>query len=183
MKRFTHSVLSLAVLPLLGLSTGAEAGDAPALSTDATTVSISATVLDNTCEVDASTPWILGNIKVSDIMNNTGAAVKPVQISLQNCGTGVSGITVAAADASVDDQGMIKNQITSTSSVAASNVQAQILAGENSTAPGTPLTSKPVKFTEKGDSPLKFNVKLLSAGSKPTAGEFSANVALKLAYE
>lgn len=186
MKHFIrYSLAPLAALPLLGLSVAARA-DAPApVSTNATTVNITAIVVDNICEVDAATPWTLGNIKVSDIMNDTAGAVKPVTIVLKNCGTGVSGIDVSTDDAAVDGQGLIANQDNSTDRSSASNVKAEILAGDNATSAGAVLTpTTPVKFKEKDGSPLKFNVKLLAAGgAKPTAGSFLANVALKLAYE
>lgn len=186
MKQFIrYSLAPLVALPLLGLSVAAWADTPAPVSTNATTVNISATVVDNTCEVDAATPWTLGNIKVSDIMNGAAGAVKPVTIVLKNCGTGVSGIDVSTVDAGVDGQGLIANQDKATDKTSASNVQAQILAGDNAVAAGTALTpTTPVKFREKGDTPLKFNVKLLPAGgAKPTAGNFLANVALKLAYE
>ncbi|MDC7872114.1 MULTISPECIES: fimbrial protein [Pantoea] len=186
MKHFIrYSLAPLAILPLLGLSVTARAAGPTPTTTNSTTVNITATVVDNTCEVDAANPWTLDNIKVSDIMNDTARAVKPVTIVLKNCGTGVSGIDVSTDDAAVDGQGLIANQAKSTDRSSASNVKAEILAGDNATSAGAVLTpTTPIKFKEKDGSPLKFNVKLLPAGgAKPTAGNFMANVALKLAYE
>lgn len=185
MKYFNrYSLASLAALPLLGLSVAAQA-DTTLVTTNSTKVSISATVVDNTCEVDASTPWTLGNVKVSDIMNGVGGAIKPVTIALRNCGTGVTEIDVSATNETMDEQGLITNEARAQDSTLASNVKAQIQAGDNakdSTQTLTPTT--PVKFVENGDSPLKFNVKLLPVGSaKPTAGNFVANVALTLSYK
>ncbi|KNA26220.1 hypothetical protein ACO03_21275 (plasmid) [Pantoea ananatis] len=183
MKHFIgYSLTPLAALPLLALSVTARA-DTP-LSTDATTVNITATVVDNTCEVDAATAWTLLNpINVSDIMHSTAKAAQPVSIVLKNCGADVHDIVVSTTDPAVDGQGQIANQADKSS---ATNVKAEILAGDNAkTAPGTVLTpTTPIKFTPAGDSSLKFNVKLLPVGSaKPTAGTFMANVALNLGYE
>lgn len=185
MKHFIRYSLSpLAVLPLLGMSVNTWADNPPTVNTSSTTVNISATVVDNTCEVDAAIPWSLGDIKVSDIMDNTPGAEKPVTIALKHCGEGVSGIEVSPADGSVGEQGHIANKANATNNANVSNVMAEILAGDNAKEPSKVLTSAtPVKFISPSNA-LKFNVKLLPpSGAKPAAGEFTASVALKLSYD
>lgn len=180
-----YSLLPLATLPLLSLPAVALATAPPATGGNSTVVHISATVVDNTCEVDSTTPWNLGSIKVSDIMNGTQGAEKAEHIMLKNCGTDVTGITVSTVDSGVDAQGQIKNQLVGKGEqTPANNVVAEILSGNDATTANALLTAQtPVKFTQRGSKPLDFMVKLLPSGGKPTAGTYNANIALKLAYE
>ncbi|SFN06769.1 Pilin (type 1 fimbria component protein) [Izhakiella capsodis] len=184
MKRFIgNSVMPLAALSLLGLSVSAQAwGDTPAPSaTDQTTVTITATVLDNTCEVQSSLAWDLGSVNGNDIIDK-----KPFskQINLSNCGKAINSITVTQVGAAIDNTGHIVNTL---KDATASGVVAEILTGDNAVNKGAILTgNNPQKFNVdagKTTQTLKFTVELLQAdGKKPTPGQFNAPVTLKLAY-
>ncbi len=176
-------LVSLMVTSLLGLSAAAFADDpVPAPASDTAHVTITATVVDNTCEVDtASTTWDFpGNVKVDDIMRDGLTAKKPEKITLNKCGTGVKSVTVSTDNGITDASGLIANQLADAS--AAKNVAAEIL-GEDNHSVLTPTSSLIYQLKPGDNNYLDFNVKLKQSGGKPTAGNFKSSVVLNLAYE
>ncbi len=177
------NLASLVAISLLGLSAAAFAADpVPVPSSDTANVTITATVVDNTCVVDTtSTTWNFpSSVKLDDIMRDGPTANKEVKIMLTDCGPSASKVTVSSNDAKMNASGMITNQADNSS--AAKNVAAEILSNDNSTVL-TPTSSLTYPLTPNGKSELDFNVKLKQSDGNPKAGDFNTSVALNLAYE
>lgn len=157
---------------------------------NSTTLTITGTITNKTCEVDADTTSVtLDTVDISAFKGGVGIVTggKAVNIKLKNCTTGISKIKVTASgtgdngDTSVFLDGTEGNNH-------AKGVGIYFIDGDDGTGSkyatnGSVTEEQAVQMDGSGNASLSFYAEYVSTSETVIAGSFSTAVMLKLEYE
>lgn len=173
-----------AKLMLIGLLLACTTVNAQA-ATDSAQVTVSATVVDNTCTPGWPSTGVQVNLERASLKDFTGTgsigASKPFQLLLKDCGSGATSVTVTAGGTpDTNNPALFANSAAS----GASGVGLGIFGASTQETQLQPDGSNNVLYNiEDGKVSMGFVAKLIQSGAtKPTSGDFKSVLTLNVAY-
>ncbi|MGP2522370.1 fimbrial protein [Pantoea ananatis] len=155
-------------------------------ASDSANVTVSATVVDNTCTPGWPSSGInvpLGRASLKDF-TGTGAdgISKAFSLDLKDCGSGSTSVTVTAnGTPDSNNQSLFSNSVGS----GAEGVGLGLYGGSTQTTLLLPNSGNSVSYqVADGQVTMGFIAKLIQSGAtKPTSGEFRSVVTLNVSYD
>lgn len=167
------------VLGIMGASWGASA------ASDTATVNITATVVDNTCTPQWSDSGVsvdLNRVSLNDFGTNKIGAEKTFTLSLTDCGSDTTKVTVTASGT---EDGTDSSLFSNLESDGATGVAVAIWGDSSQSTQLTPDGLTSAEYTVSNQAvDMTFLARLMQTGdTTPTAGSVRSTVTLTMDYE